>query len=155
MKNSRCLEKLGHPIGQKEWRISDQLPIRQYIWKNQHKIRPWSYVNSKSRVLTITTWGPQPHNSSFYMQSLSNFIFGCSSHRTDLDWLWSQQSSCQGTCLRVRGGKDPCRIGITGAGTLVGRRLGWPRTTCESCSVTSERMAGAQSLSVRIQLQPL
>ena len=75
MKNSRCLEKLGHPIGQKEWRISDQLPIRQYIWKNQHKIRPWSYVNSKSRVLTITTWGPQPHNSSFYMQSLSNFTF--------------------------------------------------------------------------------
>lgn len=43
--------------------------------KNQHKIRPWSYVNSKSRVLTITTWGPQPHNSSFYMQSLSNFFF--------------------------------------------------------------------------------
>lgn len=99
--------------------------------------------------------GPQTHNSSFYMQCLSNFFFfGCSSHRTDLDWLWSEQSSCQGTCLGVRGGKDPCQIGITGAGTLVGRWLGWPRIMCESCRVISERMAGAQSLSVRIQLQP-
>jgi len=54
----------------------------------------------------------------------------------------------------MRRGKDPCQIGITGAGALVGRRLGWPRTMCESCRVTSKRMAGAQSLSVRIQLQP-
>ena len=88
------------------------------------------------------------------LQAAAIFFFGCLSQRTDLDWLWSQQSSCQGTCLGVRRGKDHCRIGITGAGTLVGRQLGWPRTMCESCRVTSERMAGARSLSVRIQLQP-
>lgn len=101
--------------------------------KHQNKNRPRSCVNSY-----VTH--PSTHDVSA-ISTEQRFLIA-----QDLDWLWLQQSSHQRTCLGVRGGKDPCWTGITGAATLVARQSGWPRTTCESWGVTSGRTADAQSL---------